>query len=156
MDADTAIEQRLGQSIRSYFEEVGESPFRDIEAEVIAELCTQARTVIATGGGAVLRPETRDCLRLHTHVIYLRANPQEIWRRLRHDTVRPLLQVADPQARIRDMHAQRDPLYQEVAEFVIDTGRPSVTSLSNAALMQLELAGIFRPDAPPPQAPDAD
>ena len=78
-------------------------------------------------------------------VIYLKSSPDELFRRLRHDTQRPLLQVADPLARLRDLYAVRDPLYRQTAHFVIETGRPSVASLVNMILMQLELAGFVPP-----------
>jgi shikimate kinase len=73
--------------------------------------------------------------------VYLKSNPDELFRRLRHDVNRPLLQVADPLARLRDLHAVRDPLYREAAHYVIETGRPSVGTLVNMIVMQLELAG---------------
>jgi shikimate kinase len=78
--------------------------------------------------------------------VYLKSSPDELFRRLRHDTQRPLLQVADSLERLRELHAARDPLYREVADFVIETGRPSVATLVNMIVMQLELAG-FDPSA---------
>jgi shikimate kinase len=75
-------------------------------------------------------------------VVYLHSAPDDVYRRLRHDTQRPLLQVADPLARLRDLYAVRDPLYRETAHFVIETGRPSVPTLANMIVMQLELAGV--------------
>lgn len=143
-DTDHVIEQRLGCSIREYFDRAGEAAFRDVEEAVIDELTGHAGSVIATGGGAVLRPANREHLRSRTSVLYLRSSPEEIHRRLRHDTVRPLLQVADPQARLRELYAARDPLYRETAHFVIETGRPSVPTLVNMVVMQLELAGVVR------------
>ncbi|MGC4085504.1 MAG: shikimate kinase [Vicinamibacterales bacterium] len=74
--------------------------------------------------------------------MYLRSTPEELFRRLRHDTKRPLLQVADPLAKLRELYAKRDPLYRDAAQFVIETGRPSVPALVNMILMQLELAGL--------------
>ena len=74
-----------------------------------------------------------------------------MYRRLRHDSKRPLLQVSDPLARLREMHAIRDPLYREIAQFSIDTGRPSVATLVNMILMQLELAGVVDPADVPSQ-----
>ncbi len=99
--------------------------------------------VLSTGGGAVLRQANRDCLRASGYVVYLRSNPDEVFKRLRHDRNRPLLQVADPLQRLRDLFAQRDPLYQQTAHFVVDTGRPSVATLVNMIVMQLELAGVM-------------
>jgi len=142
-DADQVIEQRLGCSIREYFEREGEAPFRDVEESVIQELTQIESGVLATGGGAVLRPANRQRLRDAGHVIYLRSSPEEVFRRLRHDRNRPLLQVQDPLARLRSLYDERDPLYRETAHFAIDTGRPSLSRLVNMILMQLELAGII-------------
>lgn len=135
------IEQRLGCSIRDYFEREGEEPFRDLEQAVLDELTGSHQGILATGGGAVLRPANRSHLRERTQVVYLRSTPEEVFRRLRHDVNRPLLQVADPLARLRDLYAARDPLYRETAHFVIETGRPSVATLVNMIVMQLELSG---------------
>ena len=142
LDSDHVIEQQLGCSIREYFEREGEDRFRDIEESVIDQLTQNSKGVLSTGGGVVLRPNNRKILRERGQVIYLNSSPDELFRRLRHDVNRPLLQVADPLARLRDLHAQRDPLYRETANFVIETGRPSVATLVNMIVMQLELAGV--------------
>ena len=142
-DSDHVIEQRLGCSIREYFEREGEDRFRDLEASVIDELTQNPAAILSTGGGVVLRPENRHNLHSRTQVIYLNSSPDELFRRLRHDRSRPLLQVADPLQRLRDLHAQRDPLYRETAKFQIDTGRPSVATLVNTIVMQLEMAGAL-------------
>jgi len=145
VDSDAVIEQRIGESIRSFFDREGEDRFRDIEAGVIAELMQLAgEHVVATGGGAVLREENRALLRERATVLYLRSTPEELFRRLRHDTQRPLLQVRDPMAKLREMHAQRDPLYRRTAHYVLEAGR-SAHGLVNMALMQLELAGVIDP-----------
>lgn len=136
------IEQRLGCSIRDYFEREGEECFRDVELSVLDHLIQSSRGVLSTGGGAVLRPANRLNLRERTQVVYLSSSPDELFRRLRHDVNRPLLQVADPLGRLRDMHSLRDPLYRETAHFIIETGRPSVATLVNMITMQLELAGV--------------
>jgi shikimate kinase len=146
-DSDHVIEQRLGCSIREYFAREGEEAFRDVEAQVLAELAAGASAVIATGGGAVLREDNRRAMQQGGKVVYLRSSPEELHRRLRHDTQRPLLQVPDPLARLRAMHAERDPLYREAAHFQIETGRPSVPTLVNMIVMQLELAGVLPPPA---------
>ncbi|MEO8296665.1 MAG: shikimate kinase [Burkholderiales bacterium] len=146
VDADTEIERRIGMSIRAYFEREGEPAFRDIEEQVIDELTQGPAKVIATGGGAVLREANRRALHERTTVVYLRATPEELFRRVRHDRQRPLLQVADPMRRLRELFRDRDPLYRETAHFVIETGRPSVAGLVNMVLMQLELAGLVPAD----------
>jgi shikimate kinase len=101
--------------------------------------------VLSTGGGAVLRHSNRLHLRERGRVVYLKSSPEELFRRLRHDTNRPLLQVEDPLARLRDLYSIRDPLYRETSHFVMETGRPSVATLVNMIVMQLELAGVLPP-----------
>ncbi len=142
-DSDQVIEARLGYSIRQYFEQEGESRFRDLEAVVIAELTQGPLGVLSTGGGSVLRPENRRHLSERGRVIYLKSSPDELFRRLRHDRNRPLLQVGDPLTRLRDLYALRDPLYRETAHFTIETGRPSVATLVNMIVMQIELDGAW-------------
>jgi len=142
-DSDLVIEQRLGCSIREYFEREGEDRFRDVEESVIDELTRDHGGVLSTGGGVILRPLNRSRLKERGQVIYLNSSPDELFRRLRHDVNRPLLQVADPLTRLRDLHALRNPLYRETAHFVIDTGRPSVSALVNMIIMQLELANVL-------------
>lgn len=145
IDTDHEIERRIGGSIRTYFEQHGEPAFRDLEQSVVADLSLSGACVLATGGGTVLREANRDTLRANTQVVYLRSVPEELFRRLRHDTQRPLLQVRDPLKRLRDLFAERDPLYRATAHFIIETGRPTVATLVNMILMQLELAGLVDP-----------
>ena len=141
-DSDHVIEQRLGCSIREFFEREGETRFRDVEEAVLDELTQWSACVLSTGGGSVLRPTNRMHLRERGRVVYLRSTPEEVYRRLRHDRNRPLLQVADPLQRLRDLYDVRDPLYRETAHFVVETGRPSVSTLVNMIMMQLDMAGI--------------
>lgn len=166
VDADHEIEQRIGGPIRAFFEQHGEPAFRDLEQQVIADLCAPERApqVLATGGGAVLRPANRAALHQGCVVVYLKSSPEDLFRRLRHDTQRPLLQVGDPLKRLRELFRERDPLYLETMHYQIETGRPTVPTLVNMILMQLEVAGLVdahRGAAPaaalaaPPQAPGA-
>jgi shikimate kinase len=190
LDSDHVIEQRLGCSIREFFEREGEAAFRDVEAQVISDLVaahgeTQSKThaqahgrthdviqnltrastqtdprdapapsahtnlpsekpvVLSTGGGAVLRAANREVLRAAGWVVYLHASPEDLYKRLRHDQSRPLLQGTDPLQKLRDLYAQRDPLYRETANFQLETGRPSVATLVNMVAMQLDLAGAL-------------
>ena len=142
-DSDHVIEQQLGCSIREYFEREGEERFRDVEESVIDQLTQGGPGVLSTGGGVILRQANRLRLRQHGQVVYLNSSPDVLFRRLRHDVNRPLLQVADPLNRLRDLHTLRDPLYRETAHFVIDTGRPSVATLVGMIVKQLELAGVL-------------
>lgn len=129
-DADSEIERATGVKIPVIFDIEGESGFRAREEKVIERLTALHDIVLATGGGAVLSPINRDRLRQHGHVIYLRAAPEDLWRRTRRDRNRPLLQTANPLAKLKELHAQRDPLYSEVADLVVDTGAQSVGTLT--------------------------
>src|SRR5690606_36128084 len=103
--------------------------FRRREAAVIRELVAWHDMVLATGGGAVLDPETRRLLRETGTVVYLRAAPSELYARTRHDRNRPLLHTADPLGRLEQLHQARDPLYRETAHLVIDTGNQAIRTL---------------------------
>jgi len=141
VDLDQRLEQVLGTSIRTFFDRHGEDAFRDEETRLLAEIAAKpGPMVLSTGGGIVLRAENRKTLRQCGHVLYLRASPDDIYKRVRHDQARPLLQVANPLERLRELYSQRDPLYREAAQFVIETGRPTVHTLVNMILMQLEMA----------------
>lgn len=141
VDLDHEVEQTIGTTIRSFFEAEGEAHFRDLETQVLRNVVQEPEgMVLSTGGGAVLRAENREILRQFGHVLYLRASPEEIYKRIRHDTTRPLLQVANPMEKLRELHAQRDSLYRETAHYIVETGRPTVHTLVNMIMMQLEMA----------------
>ena len=141
IDLDQRLEEVLGSTIRQYFEEQGEEAFRDREAQLLAELtAAPGDMILSTGGGAVLREENRNhLLSGGGSVMYLRATPDEIFKRIRHDKTRPLLQVANPLQRLRDLYAVRDPLYRASSHYVVETGRPTVNTLVNMIVMQLEM-----------------
>jgi len=120
-DSDRVIESRAGCTISRLFEQGGEAAFRDYEAQALASLISEGPSVIATGGGAVLRRDNRDLLRAKTVCVFLDAGHDLLWKRLRRDRRRPLLQVADPEARLRELSAERDPLYRETAHIVVRT-----------------------------------
>lgn len=139
LDTDQLIESQIGCTIREFFETHGESAFREIESSTISDLIGSTDCLISTGGGAVISSENRQKLQQHFNCIYLRATPEDLYRRLRHDKKRPLLQVADPLQAIRHLFAVRDPLYLEVAKVVVDTGRPSVGALVAVIERELQL-----------------
>ncbi|MES2319749.1 MAG: bifunctional shikimate kinase/3-dehydroquinate synthase AroKB [Pseudomonadota bacterium] len=152
IDSDHEIEARTGASIPWIFEIEGEASFRRREAEVIRDLTAQDGIVLATGGGAVLDPESRAYLKQRGRVIYLRANVSSIMLRTSHDKNRPLLQTADPRRKLDELTAQREPLYREIADLVIDTGRPNVQSMVQTILAQL--SALETSGAGPARSPD--
>ncbi len=148
LDSDHEIERFLGCSIREFFDREGEAAFRDIEQRVIAEtLASEQSRLIATGGGSVLRPANREAMKARSTVVYLHTLPEDLARRLSRDTQRPLLQVADPRQRLRDLYGVRDPLYREVADIVVDTAHKSAAMLVNLISMQIDLSAGPREDA---------
>ena len=133
---------RTGVKIPVIFEIEGEAGFRNRESAILHELTKLNDIVLATGGGAVIRAENRDHLVRHGTVVYLRAAPTDLWRRTRNDRNRPLLQTADPQAKLAQLFAERDPLYREVATVIEETGSQSVRNLAHR--LEQRLADHFR------------
>ncbi|WP_179947595.1 shikimate kinase AroK [Vogesella sp. LIG4] len=128
-DSDHEIERRTGVKITTIFDIEGEVRFREREKQVIAELCQLHDIVLATGGGAILAAENRAALKAHGTVIYLRAQIDDILARTKHDKSRPLLQTADPRSKLEQLYLQRDPLYMEIADIVVDTSSQNVNTL---------------------------
>jgi 3-dehydroquinate synthase len=137
IDSDHEIEARTGASIPLIFEIEGEEGFRQREAEVIHDLTAMEGIVLATGGGAILREDNRACLKARGTVIYLRASIDSILQRTSHDKNRPLLQTANPRERLEELTRVREPLYLEVADIIIETGRPNIPSLVQSIIAQL-------------------
>ena len=137
-DSDHEIERRCGVKIPLIFEIEGEAGFRAREQQAIAELTALQGVVVATGGGSVLAEENRAHLAQNGTVVYLRARPEDLYERVRHDRNRPLLAGADILGRLRELHAQRDPLYLSIADLVVDTGTQSVPALARSLLERLQ------------------
>lgn len=129
IDIDTELETRTGVSIPTIFEIEGEAAFRDREEALVAELTQLANIVLATGGGAVIRPSSRAHLKANGTVLYLHAEPAILYERIRHSRNRPMLRAADPLARLAELYEQRDPLYREVADHVVRSNREEVMRL---------------------------
>jgi shikimate kinase len=121
VDTDELIEKRMGKTVTQIFAEQGEPAFRQMEQKVIEELAGKQKLVISTGGGVVLNPANLTSLKAHALVVCLWASPQVIWKRVRTQTQRPLLQTPDPLAKIRELLAQREPLYRQ-ADVLVNTG----------------------------------
>ncbi len=145
-DCDQEIERMTGVKIPVIFEIEGEAGFRAREAKMVAELTARSDIVLATGGGAVLSADNRRMLAENGVVVYLRAAAPELWSRTRHDKNRPLLKSADPQAKLEQLFAERDPLYRAVADIIVDTGNQSVGNLAHRLEQQLlqHLSGTGR------------
>jgi shikimate kinase/3-dehydroquinate synthase len=137
-DSDQEIEARTGASIPLIFEIEGEASFRQREADMIRDLTACEGIVLATGGGSILNPQSREYLKSRGLVIYLRAGVSSILQRTGHDKNRPLLQTADPRRRLEELTVQREPYYREVADIVIETGRPNVQYLVQTIVAHLE------------------
>jgi shikimate kinase len=139
-DMDHEIERATGVKIPLIFEIEGEAGFRMRESRALAELVRHKDIVLATGGGVVLSEHNRELLSEHGTVIYLRAAPRDLWQRTRHDRNRPLLQTDNPLAKLQELFEQRDPLYREIADVVVDTGSQSVGLLTHK--LELRLKGF--------------
>jgi len=137
-DSDHAIEAHTGADIPLIFEKEGEEGFRKREALIIEELTQQPNLVLATGGGAVLANENRQHLKSRGIVIYLHSDIKHLIERTRHDKNRPLLQTADPAAKLREIMTVREPLYRETADIIINTGQQSIKTVINTILDKIK------------------
>lgn len=145
IDSDHEIELRTGATIPWIFDIEGEEGFRNRETAVIDELTQQSGIILATGGGAVLRPENRVNLRNRGAVVYLFASIDELYARAGKDKNRPLLQTEDPKARLTKLFAERDPLYREVADLVVDTASQPLNTLIEDLVLMLHKLRKFQP-----------
>ncbi len=130
LDSDQAIEARAGADIPWIFDVEGEAGFREREARIIEQLTQLNGIVLATGGGAILRPENRAALAARGSVVYLHATIRQQLERTSKDKNRPLLQVADPGGRLRELMEERDPLYREIADHIIETDGHSARAVA--------------------------
>ena len=146
IDADVEIERRAGKSIARMFAEDGEPAFRDLEAQVIADLCGQPRLVLAAGGGAPLRPESRQAMRAGGLVVWLTARPETILQRMSGDATtagrRPSLTDKGPLEEIVQLLGRREPIYRESAHLTVDTEQKSPEQLAGEILARFEKEGL--------------
>jgi shikimate kinase len=129
VDSDEEIQKRTGVTIPHIFDVEGEAGFRQREAAAIRDLVGRNNMVLATGGGAVLAEQNRELLQENGIVIYLKASVHDLWQRTRQDRNRPLLQTGDPHAKLTELFQQRDPIYRQVADIVIQSGKQSANAL---------------------------
>lgn len=129
-DSDHEIEVKTGVKIPLIFELEGEAGFRKRESAIIEELSQLKNIVLATGGGAVLLPENRKCLKNNGKIIYLRGNVHDLWLRTRNDKSRPLLQGGNMKQKLEKLYAERDPIYTALADCIVDTGPQSAAEIT--------------------------
>jgi shikimate kinase len=137
VDSDAEIERRTGVDISYIFEREGEAGFREREREVIDDLTRWPGIVLATGGGAILLPENREHLASRGFVVYLEASIAQQVERTQHGRHRPLLLNTDPEARLTELMAVREPLYREIADLVVSTDRRKVQSVAEYIVASL-------------------
>jgi len=138
VDADAELEKKLGVTIPTIFEIEGEASFRDREEAVLAELTALSNVVLATGGGVVIRPVNRERLKQNGTVVYLHAMPEMLRERTRRSRHRPLLNAADPLARLAELYLVRDCLYREVAVSVVESNRDEIARFTRELEASLE------------------
>jgi len=139
MDTDDLIQARAGRTISEIFATDGEPAFRELERQIVDSLSTRSRTVISTGGGLPAFPENLAKLKSHALVICLWSSPEKIWERVRHQSHRPLLHDADPQKRIRELLAVREPFYKQ-ADVLINTDIRVPREVAQQVALQFKLA----------------
>lgn len=137
-DSDQEIQRRTGVDIPTIFEFEGEQGFRSRERQVLEEMIQEERIVLATGGGAVLMPENRQDLAARGVVVYLHCSPEQQYARTARDRSRPLLETDDPLERLRELMAERDPLYRQVADLVVSTEKRGTASVVKEIRRRLE------------------
>ena len=125
-DSDREIEQRTGASIPLIFELEGEEGFRKREQDIIAELTRKKKIVLATGGGAVLREANQKALKSSGTVVYLCASLDDLLERTSKDKNRPLLQTANPREKLQSIITERDPIYRQLADIILETNKMTV------------------------------
>lgn len=126
IDTDKWIEKKQNMTVSEIFAKEGEQAFRQMETDCIKELINTAdRQIISTGGGLPVKEENHVLLKALGRVYYLKVTPETVYERLKDDTTRPLLQGADPKARIEELLLKREPLYEKCADVIIEVSDKS-------------------------------
>ena len=143
LDTDQFIEEHVGMSIPRIFEEHGEETFRRYEREVVARLAERNHTVIATGGGLLVDHANMDTMKQYAMVFCLWASPDSIWRRVKDQSHRPLLQTENPRQRIDELMEERKPAYGR-ADMLVNTEYRSAKDVAQLILSQYRSATVAR------------
>jgi len=139
LDTDETIQSHTGRTIADIFKTDGEPAFRALEQKMVAELASRTNMVIATGGGLPTDPANLASLKTHALVVCLWASPEKIWERVRNQSHRPLLHDPDPQKKIRELLAAREPFYRQ-ADVLLNTELRSVREVAQQIVHQFRLA----------------
>jgi shikimate kinase len=139
LDTDHVIEARAGKTISDIFAQDGEPAFRQWERRIVEELPRREKTVIATGGGLPADPANLTSLKTHALVVCLWASPEALWERVRGHGHRPLLNEADPLAKIQELLAAREPYYRQ-ADVLVNTGMRSLREIAQHVVHQFHMA----------------
>ncbi len=143
LDTDELIQSATGRTISEIFKTDGETKFRELEEKVVAEISARTKTVIATGGGLPVNPKNLASLKSHALVVSLWSSPEKIWERVRHQGHRPLLHDENPQAKIRELLAAREPFYKQ-ADVLLNTELRTVREVAQQVIHQFRLEAAGR------------
>ena len=143
LDTDEMIQSLTSRSITDIFKTDGEPAFRTLERQIVGELTSRSRTVISTGGGLPVNPDNLASLKTHALVVCLWASPEKIWERVKNQSHRPLLHDPDPQKKIRDLLAAREPFYKQ-ADVLVNTDIRAVREVVQQVVHQFRLEAADR------------
>jgi len=143
LDTDEMIQTHTGRTIAEIFKTDGEAAFRALEQKVIEELAGRAKAVIATGGGLPANLKNLASLKTHALVVCLWASPDKIWERVKNQSHRPLLHDPNPQEKIRELLAAREPFYKQ-ADVLLNTELRSAREVAQQIVLQFRLATSSR------------
>jgi shikimate kinase len=143
LDTDEVIQSETGRTITEIFATDGEPAFRELEEKVVRNLAVRKQTVIATGGGLPVNPKNLASLKTHSLVVCLWSSPEKIWERVRHQSHRPLLHEKNPQAKIRELLAVREPFYKQ-ADVLLNTDLRSLREVAQQVVHQFRLESSGR------------
>ena len=137
-DSDQVIEEKLGVNVPMIFEYEGEAGFREREKDILKELVSKQNIVLATGGGIILSESNRDLLAKNGIVIYLKSNQKDLVLRMKNDKTRPLLKNRNVELTIKKLCLEREPLYEEIADFMVVTKNKRIHEVVNEIIRTID------------------
>ncbi len=143
LDTDEMIQSATGKTIAEIFKNEGEKNFRELEEKVVEEISVRTKTVVSTGGGLPVNPNNLATLKSHALVVCLWASPEKIWERVKNQSHRPLLHDENPQQKIRELLAAREPFYKK-ADVLLNTELRSLREVAQQVVHQFRLESARR------------